>query len=71
VRYGWLAVYDLSRMAKRMDTKNNGAKFIEQCIKDIMSGRTFDGLVIDSPYHSLQLITIAARLVEMKLWKTN
>lgn len=71
VRYVWLAVYDLSRMAKRMDTKNNGAKFIEQCIKDIMSGRTFDGLVIDSPYHSLQLITIAARLVEMKLWKTN
>ena len=69
IRYIWLAAYDLSRMAKRKG--GEGERFIKRCIADLMSGRTLDGKPIISPYHSLQLITIAARLVEMKLWKTN
>lgn len=69
IRYIWLAAYDLSRMAKRKG--GEGERFIKRCIADIMSGRTLDGKPIISPYHSLQLITIAARLVEMKLWKTD
>lgn len=69
IRYIWLAAYDLSRMAKRKG--GEGEKFIKRCIADMMSGRTLDGKPIVSPYHSLQLITIAARLVEMKLWKIN
>lgn len=69
IRYIWLAAYDLSRMAKRKG--GEGERFIKRCIADLMSGRTLDGKPIISPYHSLQLITIAARLVEMKLWKTD
>lgn len=69
IRYIWLAAYDLSRMAKRKG--GEGEKFIKRCIADLMSGRTLDGKPIVSPYHSLQLITIAARLVEMKQWKIN
>ena len=71
VRYIWLAAYDLSRLARRMKAQSSGAGFIKRSINDIMSGRTFDGRVINSPYHSLQLITIAARIAEMKLWKNN
>ncbi|MBQ9146223.1 MAG: hypothetical protein IJX68_00710 [Rikenellaceae bacterium] len=70
IKYVWIAAYDLSRMAGRKKD-SIGAKFIKQCVQDIMSGRTLDGKPIDSPYHSFQLITIAARLVEMTLWKTE
>jgi hypothetical protein len=56
-------------MAKRKG--GEGEKFIKRCIADLMSGRTLDGKPIVSPYHSLQLITIAARLAEMKQWKIN
>jgi hypothetical protein len=69
IRYIWLAAYDLSRMAKRKG--GDGERFIKRCIADLMSGRTLDGKPIISPHHSLQLITITARLVEMKLWKTD
>lgn len=69
LRNVWVAAYDLSRMAGRRDRNSEGAIFIKQCVTDIMSGRTLDGHAIDSPYHSLQLITIAARLAQMTLWK--
>lgn len=69
IRYIWLAAYDLSRMAKSKGDIGKG--FIKQCILDIMSGRTLDGKQINSPYHALQLIIIAARLAEMTQWKTN
>ena len=69
IRYIWLAAYDLSRMAKNKGDIGKG--FIKQCVLDIMSGRTLDGKQINSPYHALQLIIIAARLAEMTQWKTN
>lgn len=73
IRYVWLLAYDLSRMAKRKrrQERNDGERFIERCIADIMSGRTLAGEPIESPYHSLQLIAIAARLVEMDLWNLD
>lgn len=71
IRNVWLAAYNLSRMANRRNRNSDGVRFIEQCVADIMSGRTLDGHIIDSPYHSLQLITIAARLAQMTLWKIN
>ena len=67
IRYIWLAAYDLSRMAKNKGDIGKG--FIKQCVLDIMSGRTLDGKQINSPYHALQLIIVAARLAEMTLWK--
>lgn len=71
IRYIWLAAYDLSRMSKQKRGReiSEGEQFIKRCTADIMSGRTLNGRPIVSPYHSLQLITIAARFVEMTLWK--
>lgn len=71
IRYIWIAAYDLSRLMKRNNTNTEGNRFIKQCVQDIMSGRTLAGEPIHSPYHSLQLIVIAARFVQMLLWKTN
>ncbi len=69
-RYIWLISYDLSRLAKRTNN-SRGQKFIEQCIKDITTGKTISSNVIDSPYHPLQLLSVAARFAELELRTNN
>ena len=69
VRQIWLMSYDIARLLNRYQKKltQDGKEFIEKCKTDIVTGTTMQGKAIDSPYHSLQLWAIAARLVEMKI----
>ena len=69
-RYIWLISYDLSRLAKRTNDKR-GRDFINQCITDITTGKTIGGNVIDSPYHPLQLLSVAVRFAELELRTNN
>lgn len=63
----WLMDYDLSRLVGRSRNNTEATRFIRQCITDLTTGVTLGGQVTDSPYHSLQLLAVAARLAELKL----
>ena len=74
IKYVWQSAYDISRMAERRSKKgdnDDGVSFMKSCVADVMSGKTLRGNVVETPYHTLQLIIIAARLAEMTLWKNN
>ena len=61
-------------MAERRSKKGDndaGVSFMKSCVADVMSGKTLRGNGVVTPYHTLQLIIIAARLAEMTLWKNN
>lgn len=67
VDYIWLMTYDMSRLKRRLKRDNyEDIAVIDNLIKDITTGVTIMGRNIDSPYHSLQLWAIAARLVELQ-----
>ena len=73
LRQVWLMTYDLERAIKRIGggaTADDKA-FISQCKNDIITGVTMMGRSLDTPYHSLQLWAIAARLVELKTRNNN
>lgn len=74
IKYVWQSAYDISRMAERRGKRGNndaGVGFMKSCVADLMSGKTLRGKGVVTPYHTLQLIIIAARLAEMTLWKIN
>ena len=62
VRLIWLITYDLSRCEKRY---RGCEDIIRMCKKDITAGNTILGSNIDSPYHSLELWAVAARMIEI------
>lgn len=70
-RLVWLIDYDLSRLIGRSRNNPTAARLIRQCIADITTGTTLDGRAMDSPYHSLQLLSVAARLAELKSRTNN
>ena len=63
----WLIDYDLSRLIKRSNNSDEAQDFVQQCIKDITTGKSIGGHRPDSPYHALRLFAVAARLAEFKL----
>lgn len=63
----WLIDYDLSRLIKRNDKKDEVQGFVQRCINDITTGKSLDGEAIDSPYHALRLLAVAARLAEFQI----
>lgn len=67
LRQIWLMTYDLDRAIKRLGNtiKSDDKEFIVRCKNDIVTGVTMLGKSIDTPYHSLQLWAVAARLVEL------
>lgn len=69
IRQIWLMSYDLARLKQRYQKRLSKEEeyFIDKCLMDIVVGNTIFGTHIDSPYHSLQLWAIAARLVELKV----
>lgn len=71
LRQVWLMTYDLDRAIKRLGNaiKSEDKEFITQCKNDIVTGVTMLGKSIDTPYHSLQLWAVAARLVELTIRK--
>lgn len=70
-RLVWLADYDLSRLIRRTRDNQAAICFIRQCIVDITTGVTLGGRPMDSPYHALQLLSVAARLAELRLRTNN
>ena len=71
LRQIWLMTYDLDRSIKRLGNavSYEDKSFIVQCKNDIITGVTMLGESIDTPYHSLQLWAIAARLTELTIRK--
>lgn len=67
----WLIDYDLSRLIVRRRYNPDAVRLIRQSIKDITTGVTIDGSTMDSPYHSLQLLSVAARMAELKSRTNN
>jgi CRISPR-associated protein Csm1 len=68
VRLIWLIGYDLSRLIGRNKRQE---PLIRQYISDITTGSTLEGKYIDTPYHALQLLTVAARIAELRLRTSN
>jgi hypothetical protein len=66
VRLIWLVTYDLSRSKNRNRNYKELGELIDMCKLDITVGNTIWGAKVDMPYHSLQMWSIAARLVEIK-----
>lgn len=68
IRLIWLITYDMTRSVKRY---KECKEIIEICRNDITSGNTILREPISSPYHSLELWAIAARLIEVKNRNNN
>lgn len=58
--------YDLTRMIRRYKSAPAAQKFLQVCLNDLVCN-TVEGSRLDSPYHSLQLWGMAARLAELQL----
>jgi CRISPR-associated protein Csm1 len=71
LRQIWLMTYDLDRAIKRLGNavSYEDKSFIVQSKNDIITGVTMLGESVDTPYHSLQLWAIAARLTELTIRK--
>lgn len=62
----WRMSYDLTRMIRRYKSAPAAQKFLQLCLNDLVCN-TVEGIRRDTPYHSLQLWGMAARLAELQL----
>lgn len=67
LRLIWLIMYDFNRLAERNKNNTRAVTYLKQCINDIATGVSIGGTKVTSPYHSLQLLSVAARLAELNL----
>lgn len=62
----WRMSYDLTRMIGRYKHIPEARSFLQSCLNDLVCN-TVEGIQRDTPYHSLQLWGMAARLAELQL----